>query len=202
MDIVSRLQTYIKYTNLSSSQFADHANIPRPTLSQIIGGRNKKISHELIEKLHLAYPALSVTWLLFGDGPMLVDGTPATPQISDNQQNADQQTRAEIVDVQPKIDFPCIFDASQDQSRKPQPTRQTTNQIVDFEKDMESYAPSPQQSGYAAPAPAADVPQANSLFSQFENAPTEKSASRTIDYIVVFYTDKTFATYKKSNGKI
>lgn len=71
MDIVSRLKQFMEYTGMASSQFADTAQIPRPTLSQIMSGRNKKISNEIIGKLHEAFPHLNVIWLLFGDGDML-----------------------------------------------------------------------------------------------------------------------------------
>lgn len=56
---------------IGSTQFADACRIPRPTLSQILSGRNKKISDEVISKIHEAYPQLSVLWLLFGEGEML-----------------------------------------------------------------------------------------------------------------------------------
>lgn len=71
---------------MASSQFADTAQIPRPTLSQIMSGRNKKISNEIIGKLHEAFPQLNVIWLLFGDGQMLTDAQkPASePQIGAN----------------------------------------------------------------------------------------------------------------------
>lgn len=55
---------------IGSTQFADSCGIPRPTLSQILSGRNKKISDEVIAKIHNAYPQLSVLWLLFGEGQM------------------------------------------------------------------------------------------------------------------------------------
>lgn len=55
------------------TQFADTASIARPTLSQILSGRNKKVSNELIAKLHAAFPDLNVMWLLFGDGDMISD---------------------------------------------------------------------------------------------------------------------------------
>lgn len=42
-------------------------------MSQILNGRNKKISDELIAKIHSAYPNLSVLWLMFGEGPMMLD---------------------------------------------------------------------------------------------------------------------------------
>lgn len=70
MDFVARLKQYIEHRGLANSQFADMAGIPRPTLSQILTGRNKKISNEIIEKLHQAFPTLNVLWLLFGDGDM------------------------------------------------------------------------------------------------------------------------------------
>ena len=71
MDIVSRLIAFKNWTNLTSSQFADKARIPRPTLSQFLNGRNKRLSDDLISKLHAAFPELNVLWLLFGSGEML-----------------------------------------------------------------------------------------------------------------------------------
>lgn len=58
---------------IANSQFADTCRIPRPTLSQLLNGRNKKISDELIGKIHEAFPALSVLWLMFGEGDMMID---------------------------------------------------------------------------------------------------------------------------------
>ena len=63
---------------ISSSQFADTCEIPRPTLSQLLNGRNKKVSDEVIGKIHRAYPSLNVMWLMFGDGEMLNGGGPSS----------------------------------------------------------------------------------------------------------------------------
>lgn len=71
MDIVQRLMTYRDYTGLTNSQFADRAGIPRPTLSQFLNGRNKRLSDDMTSKLHLAYPDLNILWLLFGEGEMV-----------------------------------------------------------------------------------------------------------------------------------
>lgn len=70
MDIVNRLNTFMDTHGIGSTQFADTCGIPRPTLSQILSGRNKKISDAVISKIHKAYPRLSVLWLLFGEGQM------------------------------------------------------------------------------------------------------------------------------------
>ncbi len=74
MEIVERLEAYKEYTGLTNSQFADKAGIPRPTLSQFLNGRNKRLSDDLANKLHTTYPDLNILWLLFGEGDMLVDG--------------------------------------------------------------------------------------------------------------------------------
>lgn len=74
MDLVNRLKFFLETHQIAISQFADTCRIPRPTLSQILSGRNKKISDELITKIHNAYPELSVLWLMFGEGEMEVPG--------------------------------------------------------------------------------------------------------------------------------
>lgn len=69
-NIAIRLKFLIENLELTSSQFADKCDIARPTLSQLLSGRNKKISNLIIEQIHNAYPTLSVMWLLFGEGDM------------------------------------------------------------------------------------------------------------------------------------
>ena len=74
MDIVSRLKKFLEHAGISNSQFADTCVIPRPTLSQLLNGRNKKVSDEVISKIHRAYPTLNIMWLMFGDGEMFSQG--------------------------------------------------------------------------------------------------------------------------------
>ncbi len=71
MDLADRIKIFINFLAIGSSQFADNCKIPRPTLSQILNGRNKKISDEIIGKIHQTYPSLSVLWLMFGEGDMV-----------------------------------------------------------------------------------------------------------------------------------
>lgn len=69
-NVAIRLKGFIDSEGLSYSQFADKCGIPRPSLSQILSGRNKKISDVIIGQIHRAFPDLSVLWLLFGEGSM------------------------------------------------------------------------------------------------------------------------------------
>ncbi len=71
LNVAIRLKGFIETEGLTHSQFADRCGIPRPSLSQLLSGRNKKISDVLIGQIHKAFPRLSVLWLLFGEGPMI-----------------------------------------------------------------------------------------------------------------------------------
>lgn len=70
MDLVSRLKQYLDSRQISVTQFADECSIPRPTASQLLAGRNKKVSDEIIGKIHQCYPDLNIIWLMFGEGSM------------------------------------------------------------------------------------------------------------------------------------
>ncbi|MDE5988697.1 MAG: helix-turn-helix domain-containing protein, partial [Duncaniella sp.] len=74
MDLVSRLKHYLDSRQISITQFADECGIPRPTGSQLLAGRNKKVSDEIISKIHSAYPNLNIVWLMFGEGNMVTNG--------------------------------------------------------------------------------------------------------------------------------
>lgn len=80
-NIAIRLKVFIDSQGLTYSQFADRCGIPRPSLSQIISGRNKKISDIIVGQIHKTFPELSVLWLMFGEGPMLMQ-TPSGNNVS------------------------------------------------------------------------------------------------------------------------
>lgn len=70
-NVAIRLKGLIQALGVTNSQFADKCGIPRPSLSQLLGGRNKKISDIIVGQIHQAYPEVNVLWLLFGEGPMM-----------------------------------------------------------------------------------------------------------------------------------
>ena len=51
MDIVSRLKFFLEKEHISNSVFADNCKIARPTLSQLLTGRNKKVSDEQVAEV-------------------------------------------------------------------------------------------------------------------------------------------------------
>lgn len=108
MDLVNRLKYYMDHAQVTISQFADRCGIPRPTMSQLINGRNKRISDEVISKIHNAFPDLSVLWLMFGEGDMTTNanietsepqidakGVPTPYQTTDTQHHNPQNSNGE-----------------------------------------------------------------------------------------------------------
>lgn len=88
-NIALRLKFLIDNLGLTSSQFADKCNIARPTLSQLLSGRNKKISNLIIEQIHSSFPNLSVLWLLFGEGEMWLAKSDEDSSINSSNQSND-----------------------------------------------------------------------------------------------------------------
>ncbi len=71
-NFATRLKLFIETNGITPSQFADTCGIPRPSLSQVLSGRNKKISDGMIKQIHEAFPDVSVLWLMFGEGPVKI----------------------------------------------------------------------------------------------------------------------------------
>lgn len=86
----TRLKLFMDSIHVQSSQFADSCEIPRPSFSQLLTGRNQKISDTLIRKIHAAYPDLSVMWLMFGEGPMLTATDKIFEKTNVNASNSDE----------------------------------------------------------------------------------------------------------------
>lgn len=193
MDFVSRLKKLIEIKGLSTTQFADVCGIPRPTISQIINGRNKKISDELIGKIHAAFPSVSVVWLMFGEGSMEIVSNikisePQNPQnstnISDGQfDNKTLNIEADLFSPYP-TSIPSRNDANSTEVRF-----DDSNEIEDIFSNVEQSAIKSKQT---------DTTADDMMHSKAKEL--NRLQSKQISSIVVFYTDNTFDTFTpKSN---
>ena len=55
-NVAIRLKLFMEKMGISNSQFADQCGIPRPSLSQLLNGRNKKLSDVIVRQIHERYP--------------------------------------------------------------------------------------------------------------------------------------------------
>lgn len=133
MDIVTRLKLFLKNSGIANSQFADNCDIPRPTLSQLLNGRNKKVSDEVIAKIHRAYPSLNIMWLMFGDGEMFVPNAnnDVDGLMTQSPENAFSPNNASTTTGSKTIDFGAADDNFTSQRVQSKPSAHGRNPMVD-----------------------------------------------------------------------
>lgn len=174
MDIVSRIKKFMNLSQISSSQFADSCNIPRPTISQILNGRNKKISDEIIGKIHSSFPSLSMLWLMFGEGDMLID---QNIEISErkNQLNLDEDNQQFVDNNLFTNSLGINFDCTENTSEKLN---------IDFaDKNVQI------------------EPSNNKKTNHTKQLSLSPDSNKTIVNIMVFYSDNSFESFTPANKK-
>lgn len=178
MDIVDRLIAFRDYTGFSNSQFADKAGIPRPTLSQFLNGRNKRLSDDLTSKLHSAYPNLNVLWLLFGEGDMLVDPNIQFSETSETLES--ENSAAQIPDSQPSG------------SLENAPSLPLDDEVIQ-ESESENHSqqvPPPSNTHNSSTEGVFPMFNTTQMVSTVQNDPQKK-----IQSIMVFYNDNSFEIF-------
>lgn len=180
MDIVDRLKLYIEHLGIASSQFADTASIPRPTLSQLLNGRNKKVSNEFISKIHEAYPTLNVVWLLFGDGDMETSGN---IQISEAKNAANQATSNTL--------FPDLKDIEDSTYSLNSDSEKRSNSFFNPENDISD----PKNARTTNDTRPRDA----DLESMISNRASAGDNIKKVQSIMIFYSDNSFETFFPSN---
>ncbi|MDE7410458.1 MAG: hypothetical protein K2M94_00265 [Paramuribaculum sp.] len=179
MDIVSRLKKYIAYLEIQTTLFADNCKIPRPTLSQLLNGRNKKVSDELINKIHVAYPNLSMLWLMFGEGDML---------INENNEISEAQNSG----------FKSLFDEEY-------PNNENTGTKIDFGKSLSNSSLKNNQDNENPDFEVTDVPNESNPTRKNENPASKANtisfstaSKKKIVNIIVYYNDNSFESFLPS----
>lgn len=189
MDIVDRLKLFMANLNYSSSQFADTANIPRPTLSQIITGRNKKISNEIFAKLHDSFPELNMMWLMFGDGDMLVNGANGTSSRNISGYRNSGQYGDLFSDM---ANTDNAGNASNCQDRSPTPHKSLLTESTKI-KDNSSIVDNDQSFNVSSLNDIVHGKQNTKNFNEISHKSAE--IHKNIVSIMVFYDDNSFETF-------
>ncbi|HSZ71829.1 MAG TPA: helix-turn-helix transcriptional regulator, partial [Cytophagaceae bacterium] len=158
----------------SPSSFADTIDVPRPIISHILSGRNKP-SLDVIQKILMRFSELNPWWLLTGTGTM-------------KQLNLFSDQELEAITIKNT--------AIQQSSTTAQPVKAAAPVS---ESSLKNSVPEEKAS---APV-SASVPTATSTPPKTEPIKTVSSdfpiqpfqTGKTVEKMIVFYTDKTFAVY-------
>lgn len=188
--VAERLKDFMDHVGLSNSQFADTTGISRPTLSQLLNGRNKSINDQFLRKINEAYPQLDIRWLLFGSGDMLMD---ANSQFS-GPQNA------------PGTDNPGADSSVNQEPDKSEGFRLHTS--PELPKEISAIVSGASGAGLArkTDSPAQDSMAADAFYYDVRSMPESDSpeprtdikkeaASRKVTSILVLYSDGSFETF-------
>lgn len=200
MDIATRLKEFLDHSGLQSTQFADACGIPRPSFSQLLRGRNRKVSDEVIAKIHDSFPQLSVLWLMFGEGEMV---TNANIKISEPQNSAnpplhfteqpdseptifDADEKSAARNLQQSTSMPSLPGMNSDDFASPLPVEPPTYEAMTSTSEPSRRA-TPMQEPKRTAAPAA--PTAPTAL------PPSDEPKRRVVSIMVFYNDRSFETF-------
>ncbi len=176
MEIVSRLKRFLDLHHIPVTQFADRCGIPRPSLSQLLSGRNKKVSDEVITKIHDAFPSLSMMWLLFGEGEM--ENANPVEYLNANSRNASLEEVATVNSVPRthRIDFGTEFEKVHPSTSLPL---------------------SPESSAFSSQTQPEGTEDANANEKKiaFLTGNADSQSGKRVVSIVVYYDDKTFESF-------
>lgn len=193
MDLVSRLKQYLASRGISITQFADECEIPRPSASQLLAGRNKKVSDEIIGKIHYTYPELSVTWLMFGEGDMVTNANIETSE----RQNVTSEAipDSQVADAQPSgANSDNLFSVNDSDSENSEAAR-----AEEFSFAPNTFAFGNASSSTLTPPPTATVPKTSpepvAETTQGRPITLTPNNGKCVTGIVVYYSDSTYESF-------
>lgn len=96
MSVANRIKTLCEIEG-SQSNFAEKTGIQRQTVSRIVN-RDTGIRSDTIEAIAIAYPTLSLRWLILGEEPMWrveEENIPASGQ----QMQSDDEMKLKMIDL-------------------------------------------------------------------------------------------------------
>ena len=73
-----RIYQLMNYQGMSQKEFAATLCISEGTLSGIFTGRTRP-TNNIVYAIHECFPHISINWLMFGEGKMLLDGGGSQP---------------------------------------------------------------------------------------------------------------------------
>lgn len=184
MDLVSRLKRFLDSRQISVTQFADECAIPRPTGSQLLAGRNKKVSDEIISKIHSAYPDLNIVWLMFGEGNMVSN---ANIETSEPQNQAKNESYNNESSDNQTIDFSLDFNENLHDEVAEKNQESTATNTFTFASPTDTQAEPLEFANHIAGE--TEPPQS-------DTTPTSSSSKgKRVTGIVVYYDDCTYESF-------
>lgn len=197
--MIERINQILKVRSLTSRQFAEEIGIQPSGMSHILSGRNRP-SLDFIIKVINRYPDINISWLVFGTGDMFTN-----VNLPKNQTSSDNNPT-----LFPALSQPMVEDVNNLPQQQSDVENNGEKQVINAEKTMsdtnlnaidgfngdnlsEERLATTDESGLSAQSN--DKTVASNNVDLASNNKYLASNSKTIDRIVVFYSDRTFVEY-------
>jgi len=187
-----RIQLLVKALNYTAAQFADEVGVQKSGISHIISGRNNP-SLDFIQKILLRFPEVNMDWLMFGKGPVFKDRDFSTERTENkafetrNIQNSSSEDLFSGMNMNTESEFSNL----EDQKEEVKEINARIEKSPAFQNENNSYGKINKGSFFESTDKAQQFNDRNEIKRDF-NLPDLKS----VEKIVVFYTDNTFKEYK------
>jgi plasmid maintenance system antidote protein VapI len=193
-----RIVKLMKTEGLTNSKFASILGIQRSNVTHIVDGRNKP-SLSFIEKLMSKFPHVNIEWMISGTGEMYKQNDSSESQSSIRFPTVETEQMPEVLPnpVQ-QVDNIRIPESVQTLEQ----VINNENPVLEPESDSETLSPADtdvelkSESNTETDFKPDDKPQ----ISQPANIPEQdvivNSDEKEIEFVLIFYKDKTFKQYK------
>ena len=207
--MVERINILLKAKNISARQFAEEIGIQPSGMSHILSGRNNP-SLEFVMKVMKRWPEVNINWLMFGKGEMYV-----TPPINiqdnsvmEHEEIESQEHQDDGFDLFSQPELPVVNEAEY-----PVPDTKVADKdealppdaMADMQQREEDKTPMQQEivvktieTPVQVESDAANrQPHENCMDESVRTTDAKKPilAQKSIERIVVFYSDHTFSEY-------
>ncbi|NVN96052.1 MAG: helix-turn-helix transcriptional regulator [Bacteroidetes bacterium] len=185
--MIDRILLILKTQNLSSSQFADEIGVQRSSISHILSGRNNP-SLEFVTKILKRFPDINSDWIIFGKGSMYKVN--AEKSVSETieikkqslQPNLFNFEESEQVEKEP-IKAVEMYESTNYNTQEEESIKKNKTLLSDFQTIKEN---SEREKNEIKKEQIKDVEI---------NINAAKTIKKSIEKILIFYTDKTFREY-------
>jgi transcriptional regulator with XRE-family HTH domain len=177
--MIERIQMIMKSRNISAAQFADEIGVQRSSVSHILTGRNNP-SLDIVLKILQRFPEINSDWILTGNGAMLKSKNVNSNVVQPLEQTANLlrensgQKKENLGDLFDQQTIQVDKDDSINKNITKQLLSKTENEAEDDNNETGEKIKKPEEI-------------------------KQNTSFRTIEQIVIFYSDKTFSYYVPNN---
>ncbi|MBR6926060.1 MAG: helix-turn-helix transcriptional regulator [Bacteroidaceae bacterium] len=186
-DTKDRIRQVMEWTNMSQQEFAEKLQVSPASLSSVFSGRTRPTSL-YISAIHREFPQISVNWLMFGEGQMLLPTTDYTALATDLFSQSTQQVASETLSKSPQVDSPSSSNGSANSV--------SADQLLDLATPNPSNRHRRSRYADRAQQPAEpSVPEKSHLEALREITNSFDKQERSITEIRVFYDNGTYESF-------